>query len=103
MVYLNPVIAILHNEKDDRWHPILFLESPLPGPPADDKPVRHKSKAHHTEGFADRELALAYCRDMAKKVDEHSTRPSRLEVGQDIPWDGAGIPAMVTIFGLQGA
>jgi hypothetical protein len=50
-MFLNPILAMLFNAKENRWHPILFLESPLPGPPDAAKPVRHKSKFHHTTGF----------------------------------------------------
>ena len=45
---LKTVIATLHNDKTDRWHPIFFVESPLPG---DCLAVRYKSKGHHTDGF----------------------------------------------------
>ena len=35
----NPIFAMLRNTKTNRFHPILFKESPLPGPPAADKPM----------------------------------------------------------------
>jgi hypothetical protein len=58
---LNPIIAMLHNEKTDRWHPIVFVEAPLPGP---NPPVtRHRSKMHHTTGFETRAEAEANARD----------------------------------------
>ena len=41
---MNPIWAMLHNEKTNRYHPILFHERPLPGPYSLDKPVRHKSQ-----------------------------------------------------------
>ena len=92
----NPVVAMLHNQKTDRYHPILFQESPLPGPPSDDKPVRHKSFGHHTTGFDTREEALdnietdesirSECPNITKHLDK------------DIEWDGEGTPASVCFF-----
>ncbi len=47
MILFKPIIANLHNMKTGRYHPILFHEVPLPGPPNNGKPERHKSKGHH--------------------------------------------------------
>lgn len=92
----NPIFAMLYNTKLERWHPILFVERPLPGPYSPDKPVRHKSHGHHTEGFATREEALA-------SIDEYTKRPGlegcRLELDADMEWDGEDMPAMVMFFG----
>lgn len=96
----NPVIAMLHNTKDQRWHPVVFVESPLPGPPSDDKPVRHKSKMHHTTGFPTREEAVVNVREsLAAQVREHAIGDVRFHLDGDIEWDGEGIPAMVDFFG----
>lgn len=92
----NPLIAILHNEKLDRWHPILFQEAPLPGPPSRNKPIRHKSAGHHTEGFATREEAVAHAK--AAPGRDPSVANMILAVDEDLPWDGEGIPAGVNIF-----
>lgn len=88
----NPIIANLHNTKTNRYHPILFTESPLPG---GDGPTRHKSKGHHTKGFDTREEAIAECERMS--ADEYCG--GRLCIAKDFPWDGEDIPAMVVFFG----
>lgn len=99
-MYLNPVITILHNLKEQRYHPIVFIEYPLPGPPSPDKPVRHKSKGHHTTGFATRDEAVAYASgELLKLVKEYSVGKPKLCLQKDFPWDGEDVPAMVTYFG----
>lgn len=88
----SPVIAILHNRKLERWHPIIFTEWPLPGPPAASKPVRYKSAAHHRLGFKTRAQALVAIESQLQKLD---AKPSFVE---DIPWEGEGVPAMMAFF-----
>jgi len=93
MLMLNPVIANLHNSKTGRWHPIVFVEHPLPG--GADSVVRHKSKVHHTAGFESKEAANAHARtDLAPKVEGASLRLDTI-----LEWDGQGVPAMVHFFG----
>lgn len=92
---MNPIIAILRNEREGTFHPIVFAESPLPGPPDEKKPVRYKSKVHHTTGFATREEAV-----------ENATKVLAPEVGDDVRfalvddvvWDGERVPAVVAFF-----
>ena len=95
-----PIIAMLHNTKEDRWHPIIFLESPLPGPPDAAQPVRHKSKNHHTAGFATRAEALSSLtgpEGLVARIGAMFGKPETC-LEEDIPWDGEGIPAMVAFF-----
>lgn len=87
----NPAFAMLFNVKDKRWHPILFTESPLPGPPEEGKPIRLKSHGHHTTGFETRELALAGIKEASGKLDVQPI----VDVREDIPWNGEDTPAMV--------
>ena len=95
---MNPIIAMLHNTKENKFHPIVFLESPLPGPPEPGKPVRHKSKMHHTTGFPTREEAATSARgELTRKVEEHFGKPKYC-LAKDFPWDGEGTPAMVIFF-----
>ncbi len=92
MVYLmNPVVGMLHNTKTNRWHPVIFQESSLPGPHSPSKPVRLKSVGHHTAGFDKREDAL---RDIEEKSQQMDPKPL-VDVTEDIKWDGESIPAMV--------
>ncbi len=90
----NPIIAILHNTALNRWHPIVFDERPLPGPDSPDKPVRHKSQGHHTEGFETREAALESINGPLK---EHIPN-AKCALEKDFEWDGQDTPAMVVFF-----
>lgn len=89
MFLLNPIIGMLHNQALNRWHPILFYEAPFPGPAESGKPVRMRSKGHHTEGYATREAAVAGANELAEKV-----AGARLAIEQDIEWAGDGVPAL---------
>lgn len=93
----SPVIAMLHNTKLNRWHPIYFLESPLPGPFSAENPTRHKSKGHHTEGYPTREEAVASLLGLQTSL-EISVGTPEMCLGCDIPWDGEGIPAISCMF-----
>lgn len=100
-ILVNPVVAMMHNQKLNRWHPVIFREAPLPGPESADKPVRHKSSGHHTEGFEKREDAVMEAQKIARQIVEQDMWSSCslcLEPDQDAPWDGEGIPADVGFF-----
>lgn len=95
---MNPIIAMLHNTTKDTYHPIVFLESPLPGPYDPAKPIRHKSKMHHTGGFATHTEALDNAKsDLAARIKEAFGTP-RFSLAKSFPWDGVGIPAITTFF-----
>jgi hypothetical protein len=85
----NPIVGMLHNTKLERWHPIVFQESPLPGGTG---PVRHKSSGHHTAGFDTREAAITHANELIEKL---KATPA---IEKDFAWDGEDIPAMVTFF-----
>lgn len=95
---LNPVIATLRNTATGRFHPIVFVESPLPGPPNADKPVRHKSKGHHTLGFATRDESDLHSTESLKPACEAQAGTCRLKLDTVFEWDGADVPAMVQFF-----
>jgi hypothetical protein len=100
MIMFNCVIAMLHNTKLNRWHPILFSENPLPGPSEPGKIVRHKSAGHHTEGFATQAEANADAEKLAIRVRETSGDGAcRLMLDRVYEWDGTDVPAMVEFFG----
>jgi hypothetical protein len=98
---VNPIVAMIHDIKNNRWHPILYVENPLPGPPDANKPVRHKSKMHHTTGFTDRAVALQNAKELADTVVKEGCWTSckmAIAEGEDIPWDGTDVPADVAFF-----
>lgn len=90
---LNPVVANLHNTATNRFHPILFKESPLPGGSG---PSRHKSVGHHTKGFDTRDEAIEECKRIAER------QSAKLCVEKDFAWDGDDMPAMVVFFSEDG-
>lgn len=86
------LIAIVHNTKLDRFHPVVLLERPLPGPLGQSAPLRFESAAHHTAGFATREEAMVHVgAELMSRFD-----PSELldEIGE---WDGEDKPVMVVL------
>lgn len=100
MSLMNPVIAMLRDVNNNRWHPILFYEAPLPGGWG---PRRWKSKGHHTDGFDSRERALEECRGtLLSQVEQVACGVVSFCLDDDIPWDGEGVPAMVSFFNIEG-
>lgn len=90
-MFLNPIIGMLHNTKEETWHPILFDERPLAGSGG---PMRHKSSMHHTAGFKTREEALENAKnDLAPKAE-----CTKFALEKDFEWDGEDIPALVVFF-----
>lgn len=95
---MNPIIAMLHDTTKDTFHPIVFLEAPLPGGYDAAKPVRHRSKMHHTGGFPTHAEALANAKgDLAARVKDAFGEP-RFALAASFPWDGVGIPSITTFF-----
>lgn len=88
--------AILHNSKLERWHPIFFAPAPLPSEwDLEGRVCRHKSKAHHTEGFGTFEEAEAELRRVCDQ-EGWTVNTTMFE------WDGEGIPATIGWFPLPG-
>ena len=93
----SPVVANLHNLKDERWHPIVFRLNPTPL-----GMNRHKSVGHHTKGFDTREASIQEYHniaDRALKNNDFEGDAPKLCIDNDFPWDGEEIPAMVVYFG----
>ncbi len=92
--------GIIYNEKDKLWHPIAYREAPLPGPDTSDKPVRHKSIGHHTEGFATRDEAAADVLATTERCKASADVVGDIRyVKKDIIWNGEDVPAASLIFG----
>ncbi len=97
---MNPIIGMIHNMKLNRWHPVIFLEAPLPG---GDGPSRHKSRLHHTSGFETRELAITSAKgELADRCKAQFFGEIKFSLEKDFPWDGEGVPAMVVFFDDNG-
>lgn len=90
---------MIYNGKLKRWHPIIYVESPLPGPDSPSKPVRHESTVHHTAGFDKREEAIKEAQDIAARIIQQRLSPGcLLALEEDVLWDGEDIPAEITFF-----
>lgn len=95
MMMIYPAIALLHNQAQGRWHPILFSEAPFPGSPEPNSPIRLRSRGHHTEGFASREDALEGALALAAQVEPAPA----MFLDRDLEWDGLDVPAMHLLCG----
>lgn len=96
------LIALLFNYKENRWHPIIFRDAPLPGPFDDTKPKRYKSKGHHPLGFATREEAEANIKENLDKMKAQGYPEPRVYTNGDIKWDNEDFPAMIAFEGEDG-
>lgn len=94
-MFFKTVIAMLHNQKLNRWHPILFENTFAPG---DGEVSAYKSRMHHTSGFATREEAVNDIPNLKERVNSHIGPVDKIAIDKDIEWDGEGIPAMVDFF-----
>lgn len=93
----NPIVAILYNQKTKTWHPLVYEESPLPG--QDPALMRHKSTAHHTQGFAPRDRALKEAERIKRAIiKEKLSQTCGMALGEDILWDGEDLPISVAFF-----
>ena len=90
---MKTLIAICKNTTADTFHPIIYVESSLPGSIADQPVTRLKSSMHHTSGFATLEAAVENIDTQLHKmiVDSYGGTP---EVIKDVvfEWDGKEIP-----------
>lgn len=91
------IVRMLHNQKIGTYHPIFYMESPLPGPldsEVNTKLVRYKSKMHHTEGFRTREAAVASINEELEQRLRNAYLMSELkrELDTDMEWDGDSFP-----------
>jgi hypothetical protein len=93
------LIGIIKNSVKNTFHPIMYVESPLPGPIESQPEIyRFKSKGHHTSGFATREEALAETQKIVTQVKEKWGSIIYLDVENDFfEWDGEFIPADVLV------
>jgi len=81
-------VGLLHNTSDAFWHPIIFRPAPRPSDTENDVLIRFRSSAHHTNGFAKKELALRF-------LGEHDNWK---DTGLEWEWDGSGLPNMTYDF-----
>lgn len=93
---MKSLIRLLFNTDKKTYHPILYLESPLPGDYDATNITRLKSKFHHTSGFTSKEEAITDINEsLVHRVKENFAIYFDLTIETDdvIEWDGQGIPA----------
>lgn len=77
MIGLPDFVAVFHDLRTNRWHPVNFAIYPLPGTKSSS--TRIKSMGHHTEGFASEAEAIAHLETVDKRCTQYgSTKPGRL-------------------------
>jgi len=90
---MEALMKMLVDTSTGKFHPIMYLESPLPGGDEANKTlVRYKSKGHYTIGFSDRDEAVQSAMGNQAKLESMGYRFNH-ELENDMPWDGSGIPA----------
>lgn len=93
----NPLAGMIRDSHTGRFHPVILKESPLPGPPSDDKPVRFKSHGHHTTGFESRDDAIAsIVNEMAQQLPGLRYLTDLGDSDKDMKWDSSkeGLPTI---------
>ena len=87
------------NMAENTFHPIVFTDHPLPGEYDVNKPIRLKSKMHHTGGFQTREEAIVNINiSLLPNVQENFIGEPVLDLDTELSWDGDGIPAISCLF-----
>lgn len=94
---MNALVKMLKNTETNRFHPIFYFESPLPGgfeSETNQKLVRYKSKGHHTSGFDTREAAYASASsELVAQIKSAGYSPIlELDEKDDLLWDGKEMP-----------
>lgn len=88
---MEALIMMIKNFKNGTYHPIWYVESPLPSSDESSKLKRFKSRMHHTSGFPTREEALDSIEtQLIPRLDGYVITK---DLDGDIEWDGEGIPA----------
>lgn len=84
--------GILINSSTGIFHPVIFRPAPLPSEDLSATAIRHKSSAHHTDGFRTLEEAIEWF------SSDQGTRIGAIDEGVRWDWDGNGVPALVYWF-----
>lgn len=83
------LVMILHNDKEDTYHPILYLESSSPNNPHNLR--RFESSGYHPHGFKERVEAVKSIEHMVPTIKGEVI----LELKRNIIWDGEEEPVDV--------
>lgn len=89
---------MLHNLKDEKWHPIAFLNMPRPSEDGTENFTRYKSKGHHTTGFKNRDEAIEFAKTTMTEWSNANFSKTLYCLDKAFPWDGEETPAMVVHF-----
>ena len=93
------LIMMLLNTAESTYHPIFYMESPLPGDNSNIGFVRYKSKGHRTTGFKSIDEALESIQtEIVDRLDDNYSITKELK--GVLEWDGKDIPADIQIRSL---
>ncbi len=101
-MYQFALVKMLHNTITKRWHPIYYLDNPLPGGFGEDsvnlKMLRYKSKGHHTTGFDNRPDAVNCAEQLISQLKEQGDTVT-VEIGEveDLIWDDENMPTDIQL------
>lgn len=98
----NPVVLMLQNKATQRFHPILFWESPMPSQTLGSA-LRWKSKGHHTTGFnqrSDAVNAMMLLVEQSHGMNKVGSVYYLDDQKQDGHWSGDDTPTSVMFFNL---
>lgn len=87
------LIMMLHNVKENRWHPIFYRENPFPGSESEQTVRRFRSVGHHTVGFDERQKAMDSITNGLIPQLKAQYSEVYAELDNDLIWDGEEIPA----------
>jgi len=94
-MYQYALVQMLHNNKENKWHPIFYYDSPLPGGfeegSINNTTIRYKSKGHHTHGFDIRDKAVESAKELEAQLKAQGDTVT-VNIDTDIEWDGEDTP-----------
>jgi len=102
-MYQFALVKMLHNTQTNRWHPIFYYDSPLPGGfdegSINNKALRYKSKGHHTTGFDNRPAAVDSANELISQLKEqqHDTVTVEIDEKDDLIWADDEMPTDVQL------
>lgn len=97
---MEALVMMLKNTKENTFHPIMYLESPLPGgyeAEINRSLIRYKSKGHRTVGFTDRQEAINSIEPEIEVKLKQMGYSLNMDLDIDLVWGGINIPADVQL------
>ena len=91
MTLVNPILALVRNNKKGTYHPVVFGEQPY-----DDanNTIIHKSEMLQYNGFQNKEYAIRFIHTVyLPKAKSISLGETTVDLELKLAWDGEGFPS----------